>query len=40
MTNYGDKFQPVNIKALGVGIAAVNNNGQAKAVIASYSFAK
>ncbi|PSU21118.1 2'-5' RNA ligase family protein [Photobacterium kishitanii] len=40
MANYGGKFQPVNIKALGVGIATVNSNGQAKTVIASYPFAK
>ncbi|MBY3788955.1 2'-5' RNA ligase family protein [Photobacterium carnosum] len=40
MTNYGDKFHPVNFKALGIGIAAVNNNGQTKAVIAHYSFTK
>ena len=40
MADYGDKFQSVNFKALGIGIAAVNSNGQAKAVIARYSFAK
>ncbi|MEC6908564.1 2'-5' RNA ligase family protein [Photobacterium piscicola] len=40
MTDYGDQFQPVHFKALGIGIAAVNSNGQAKAVIASYSFPK
>ncbi|SMY37785.1 2'-5' RNA ligase family protein [Photobacterium andalusiense] len=40
MTNYGQKFQPMKFNALGIGIAAVNSNGQAKAVIAHYSFAK
>lgn len=40
MAHYGDKFQPVSFKALGIGIAAVNSNGQAKAEIATYSFAK
>ncbi|MCD9467515.1 2'-5' RNA ligase family protein [Photobacterium iliopiscarium] len=40
MTNYGDQFQPVHFKALGIGIAAVNSNGQAKVEIASYSFPK
>ncbi|MCP4956365.1 MAG: 2'-5' RNA ligase family protein [Photobacterium aquimaris] len=40
MTNYGQKFQPMKFNALGIGIAAVNSNGQAKAVIAHYPFAK
>ena len=40
MANYGAQFQPMYFKALGIGIAAVNSNGQAKAEIASYSFPK
>ena len=40
MANYGAQFQPMHFKALGIGIAAVNSNGQAKAEIASYSFPK
>ena len=40
MTNYGQKFQQLKFDALGIGIAAVNSNGQAKAVIARYPFAK
>ncbi|WP_256383271.1 2'-5' RNA ligase family protein [Photobacterium toruni] len=38
MANYGAHFKSVNFKALGIGIAAVNSNGQAKAEIASYLF--
>ncbi|WP_163923625.1 2'-5' RNA ligase family protein [Photobacterium sp. Alg240-V54] len=40
MTNYGQKFQQLKFDALGIGIAAVNSNGQAKAVIARYPFTK
>lgn len=40
MTKYGQKFQPMKFNALGIGIAAVNSNGQAKAVIARYLFTK
>lgn len=40
MTKYGQKFQPMKFNALGIGIAAVNSNGQAKAVIARYPFTK
>ncbi|SMY17811.1 2'-5' RNA ligase family protein [Photobacterium aquimaris] len=40
MTKYGQKFQPMKFNALGIGITAVNSNGQAKAVIARYLFTK
>ncbi len=38
MKKYGDSFQPLTFKAVGIGIAKVNENGQAKEKIVTYRF--
>lgn len=40
MNNDGKKFIPINFNALGIGIAKVNTNGQAKTEITMFPFSK